>query len=68
MTPFVGIKPTLLNRIDDQHAQCRADAGDPVDELDMDIGAVAGAFRKGGGIYEEEEAERELEKPSADQA
>ena len=50
----------LLDRIDDEHSERRADAGDPVDEFDMDEGAVAGAVGEGSCIDEEEEAEGEL--------
>ena len=38
----IGAQSSLLNRVDDEHSKCRADAGDPVDELDMDITAVLG--------------------------
>lgn len=60
VTEAIGIQPRLLDRVDDHHAQRRADAGDPVNELDMDLGAISRAVGKGGSVDEEEESEREL--------
>lgn len=56
----VGAQPRLLDRVDHQHPQRGADAGDPVDELDVHVGAIARAVREGRGVDEEEESEGEL--------
>lgn len=50
VTEAVGVQPRLLNRIDHQHTQRGANAGDPIDEFDVHVGAVAGAVREGGYI------------------
>lgn len=60
ITEAIRLQPRLLDRVDHQHAQRRADPRDPVDELHMDVGAVARAVREGRGVNEEEESEREL--------
>ncbi len=56
----VGAEARLLDRVDHQHAQRRADAGDPVDELDVHVRTIPGRVRVRGGVNEEEEAQGEL--------
>ena len=60
ITEAIRLQPRLLNRVDHQHAQRRADPRDPVDEFHMDVRAVARAVREGRRVDEEEESEREL--------
>ena len=38
----VGAKTLLLDRVDDEHTQAGEDQGKPVDEFDVDVGAVHG--------------------------
>lgn len=61
ITKTVRAQPTLLDRVDYQHPQRRADPRDPVDEADVHGRAVFGAVRERCGVDEEEEAEGELE-------
>lgn len=56
----IRLQPRLLNRVDHQHPERRADAGNPVDELDVNFGPVAGAVRECGRIDKKEESEGEL--------
>ncbi len=56
----VGAEARLLDRVDHQHAQRRADAGDPVDKLDVHVRAIPGRVRVRGGVNEEKEAQGEL--------
>lgn len=56
----VGAQPRLLDQVDHQHPQRGADPGDPVNELDVHVGAIARAVREGRGVDEEEESEGEL--------
>ena len=56
----VGAQPRLLDAVDHEHAKGGADAGDPVDEGDVLVGAIEGRFGEGGRINEEEETNGEL--------
>lgn len=56
----VGTEPRLLDRVDDEHAERRADAGDPVHELDVHVRPVLGRVRVRGRVDEEEEPQGEL--------
>ena len=60
ITEAIGMKTRLLNRIDNEHSERGADTGNPVDELDVHEGAVAGAVGESGGVDEEEETQGEL--------
>ena len=40
ITIAIGAQPTLLNAVDNEHAKTAAYARNPVDELDVDVGAV----------------------------
>ena len=60
ITEAVGLQTRLLDGVDHQHAQGRADPRNPVHELHMHGRAIQGAVRKGGGIDEKEETESEL--------
>ena len=42
------------------HAEGREDAGDPIDEGEVEDGAVEGGFGVAGGIDEDEEGDGEL--------
>jgi hypothetical protein len=56
----IRLQPRFLNRVDHQHPERRADARNPVDELDVYFGPVARAVRECGRIDEEEESKGEL--------
>lgn len=56
----VGTQPALIDGVDDQHAQGAEDAGDPVDEVHVHVGAVEGGFAEDGCIDEDEEGDGEL--------
>ena len=56
----VGREAGFFYAVDHEHAKRGADEGDPVDEGDVDGGAVEGGVREDAGVDEEEEAEGEL--------
>ena len=60
ITEAIGMKTRLLDRIDNEHSQRGADAGDPVDEFDVHEGAVTSAVGESGGVDEKEETQGEL--------
>lgn len=60
VTEAVRLQTGLFDRVDDEHSKRRANAGDPVDELDVDERSVTRAVREGGRINQEEEAQGEL--------
>ena len=47
----------LVYAVDDDHAEGREDAGDPVDEGEVEDGAVEGGFGVAGGVDEDEEGD-----------
>jgi len=56
----VAGQASLVYAVDDDHAECREDAGDPIDEGEVEDGAVEGGFGVAGGIDEDEEGDGEL--------
>ena len=60
ITIAIGTQSRLLDAVDDQHAQAGTYAGNPIHELDVDVGAVLEGGAVGGRVDEEEEAEGEL--------
>jgi hypothetical protein len=51
---------SLVYAVDDDHAEGREDAGDPIDEGEVEDGAVEGGFGVAGGIDKDEEGDGEL--------
>lgn len=56
----IRAEPRLVDGVDHQHAERGAYTWDPVDEVNVDVGAVEGGFGEGGRVDEEEEAKGEL--------
>lgn len=56
----VGAQAGLLDRVDNQHTRCREDEGQPVNEVDMDVGAIEGRMGPDCSVKEDEECEGEL--------
>ena len=51
---------SLVYAVDDDHAQGREDAGDPIHESEVEDGAVEGGLGVAGGIDEDEQGDGEL--------
>lgn len=53
----IGRQPRLFDAVDHQHAERRADEGDPVHEVDVHVRPIERRFREHAGVDEEEEAQ-----------
>jgi hypothetical protein len=53
-------KASLVYAVDDDHAEGREDAGNPIHEGEVEDGAVEGGFGVAGSIDEDEEGDGEL--------